>query len=246
MTNVKILLTGCLLIVFGFHAQAQHATTTGTEILERSKQKHDPDGQWSNTELSIHIQEPRIQNRLRYSQLAMYTKTGYFKLVRDSEPGIIERIIDHEGNAQVLLNGSPEIADDIKEKYRLGADRNTGYRSFYRLMYGLPMSLTEDVVEEIGKPKESNFAGQEVYSLEIELKEPMISKKWELMLDRVDYSMVALKFDHADDSNRPNEVILFDGKYRWEGISIPRFRHWYHEDSGAYQGSDVIVNNLDQ
>ena len=206
-----------------------------------SQQHHDPNGNWGQTELSAHIQEPRTMNPLRYSKLEMDVAVGSFKLIRDSDAGPIERMIDEEGSPTVLLNGSSDITEEQREEYRLDEQRNFGYRSFYALMYGFPMSLTDEVVENMGDLQTTTYEGEDVYSIPVELKEAMISKKWELMVNRDDYSIVALRFDHSDDPDRPDEIIAFEGAYNWDEISIPRFRHWYEMESGKYLGSDVVV-----
>ena len=242
--NMKYLLVTFLLILAACTHKPEKPQFTAQEILELSQKKHDPNGNWSQAELSVHIQEPRIQNELRYSVLTLNNKNGYFSLIRDSEVGMVERIIDENGKSSVLLNGSNQIEEKLKEEYRLGADRNEGYRSFYELMYGLPMSINEEVWGNIQDAEFTTLEGQEVYKVRVELKEAMISKYWELLIDPADYSLVALKFDHSDDPNWPDEIIRFEGEYSFDGITIPRFRHWYEEESGEYLGSDVILKKM--
>jgi hypothetical protein len=210
-------------------------------ILQKSQEIHDPQGVWDKAELSIYVQEPRLQNPLRYSVLSLNNRTGAFSLIRDSEMGEVERIIDEDGNASVLLNGSSQIDEDVIQKYRLGAERNAGYQSFYKRIYGLPMSVNENMWLYIEDAETTTLEGQEVYKIKIELKEAMISKHWELFISTKDYTLVALKFNHSEAPDRPDEIIRFDGEYSIDGITIPRFRHWYHEESGDYRGSDIIV-----
>jgi hypothetical protein len=214
---------------------------TAREVLEMSQKYHDPDENWGQTEFSAHIQEPRTMNPQRYSRIEIDNETGTFKLVRDSDAGPIERMIDEEGTPTVFLNGSSDITEEQKEEFRLDEQRNFGYQSFYTLMYGLPMSLTDEVVDSIGDLQNSTYEGEVVYSIHIELKEAMISKNWELMVNRDNHSLVALRFDHSDDPDWPDEVLVFDGSYCWDEITIPRFRHWYNIETGVYLGSDVIV-----
>ncbi len=243
----KVFCLGVMLGVVLFNPvliMAQHKS--GTEILSLSQKQHDPNNKWPGAVLNIRIQEPRLQNPQRYSILNLNNQTGYFSLVRDSEVGRVERIIDKEGNPKVLLNGSPQMDESIVNEYRLGEERNAGYRSFYKLMYGLPMSVTESVWENIKDAESTTLEGQEVYKVQVELKAAMISKHWVLYFDKDDYSLFALKFDHSGDPNRPDEIIMFDGVYHFGEIAIPRFRHWYHENTGEYRGSDVIVKGLEE
>lgn len=241
---MKLLLS--LLLIFGFQSDPQTVTSleeeaeAGKEIIKKSQQHHDPKGLWSETELSIHIQEPRTGNPQRYSKIILNNKTGYFSLVRDSEIGKIRRLIDEDGKAEVSVNGSTDISAETREEYRLSADRNSGYQRFYQLMYGLPMSLSDDVLAKVEGLKHTHFNGVEVYAVSVELKEPMISKHWELIISKDNYSLLGLSI-HSSDTEREGELITFDGQFTFNGISIPRFRHWYEGKSKKYLGSDVIV-----
>jgi len=215
-------------------------------ILEKSRIAHDPSGRWDTFRFSIHIQEPRPQTPLRYSELMLDNQTGAFRLKRIYEPGTIERIITEDEESQILLNGSSDIPAQVREEYRLSEDSNFVYRNFYQTINGLPMSLTEEKWINIEEPEKITFDEQSVYQIRVELAEPMISKYWELMIDSEDYSLVALKFDHSEDGDRPDELILFDGSLSLGGITIPRFRHWYYYDSREYLGSDVIVKSMEE
>jgi len=106
------------------------------------------------------------------------------------------------------------------------------------------MSLTQDLIENISKPQKLIFQGKIVYAVNIELIEPVISKNWQLIVDRENYSLIGLKFVHSEASVQQDEMILFKGKYTWNGITIPRFRHWYEVESGKYLGSDIVVRPL--
>ncbi len=214
------------------------------QVLEGSKAYYDPEAKWGKETFSLHIQEPRPQTPLRYSELFLDVQSGAFKLRRDYEIGEIERIISAEGNPEILVNGLPEFTDEEAEQYRLSLESNFGYRNFYQTINGLPMSLTEDIVESFDGMRERTFENQKVYSLVLELKEPMITRKWELMVARKDYSLVALRFHKAESDEREDEMIIFDGEYEQDGVKVPRFRHWYTAESREYLGSDVIVKYI--
>lgn len=210
-------------------------------ILDQSKKQQDPEGAWPVAGLSFHIQEPRPQTPQRFSKLRLDNRTGAFSLIREYEPGTIERIIDEKGNAEILLNGSPDISEELRKEYRLNNESNFGYRSFYQTINGLPMSLTANKWLNISDAQTMNFDGREVYSIQLELKEPMISKYWTLMIAADNYNLVALRFRHEDSADQEDELIIFDGDYRLDSMTIPRFRHWYLFDSREYLGSDVIL-----
>ena len=232
-----------LLAVFTSPTYAQDSVQKASEILELIKQKYDPESNWDTTKLNIHIQEPRVQNTARFSVLRLDNNSGSFSLNREYDVGTVERIITENMRAEVLLNGSSGMSEEIKAEYGFMSERNFGYRTFYQLMYGLPMSLTEDIVEELGDIESANFAGRDVYSISIELREVIISKHWKLLIDKIDHTLIALIFER---SGTQGEMIVFDGTFTWDRITTPRFRHWYETGSGEYLGSDVIVKDLDQ
>lgn len=213
-------------------------------ILEQSLKFHDPDSKWNQTILSIHIQEPRILNPGRFSKLSLHPGSGKFSLSRDYEIGEVSRIISDEGEAIVLVNGSSNYSQDIKEEYRLDGSRNMSYRNFYQILYGFPMSLKEDIVEQASKPGYDVVFDTEYIMIEYVLKESIISDRWKVYFSKDNYSVQALRFVHTG-SEEQDEVILFDREYTWDGITIPRFRHWYLLESKEYQGSDIIVKGID-
>lgn len=192
--------------------------------------------------MNLHIQEPRIANPHRYSILQLDNSTDFFKLSRNRDQHISEHVIDNNGNSFVLLNGKAETDTALIKKYRLDASRNIGYKSFYQLLYGLPMSLN-DSLKEIVSVSESVFNEEQCFKIEMELKEPVISKFWNLFVSR---STMEIKGVEIIVSDKPDggERIYFDGLIMVNGIKIPRIRHWHELKSNTYSGTDVIIKEL--
>jgi hypothetical protein len=213
-------------------------------VLDKSIAHHDPENNWTKTTISIHIQEPRPQTPLRYSELTLDLGSGTFDLTRAYEPGIVSRIISETGEPTILLNGSADIDEEIVEEFRLDPSRNSGYRGFYKMMIGLPMSLQDEIVSEVVEMGSGMFHGIEVHVVRAKLNESLISDEWEVYFSKEDFSLKGLQFIH-DDPESEDELIVFDGSFSWDGITIPRFRHWYLADSEEYLGTDVIVKPLD-
>lgn len=213
-------------------------------VLEQSTKFHDPNSKWSQTTLSIHVQEPRIQNPGRYSKLRMEMSTGSFSLSREYDIGEVERIISDVGELKVLVNGSANYSEEIKEEYRLDSSRNSGYKTFYQMLMGFPMSLKGDLVEEVSQISTEAVFGTEYLMIEFILRESIISEVWQVYFSKEDYSIRALKFIHGN-LEEEDEIIIFDGAYTWDSITIPRYRHWYLSESKEYLGSDIIVKELE-
>ena len=118
-------------------------------LLKQSKAQYDPQGIWDQTEIRVHIQEPRIQNPYRYTKLILNRESEYFEFERIREDGIEKRIIDEVGKGQVFFNGSPNIPQEVIEKHRLTLERSKDYRNFYQIFYGLPMSLNTAFIQKM-------------------------------------------------------------------------------------------------
>lgn len=235
------ILTALVFFLFGCNREK---ILEGKLILEKTIAVHDSLNSWNETKLNLHIQEPRISNPHRYSILELNNSTNFFKLSRNRDQYVSEHIIDSIGNSFVLLNGKVETDTTLIKKYRLDASRNIGYRNFYQLFYGLPMSLNNSLKEIIGV-SESVFNGENCYKIEMELKETMISKFWNLF---VSSSNMAIKGVEIIVHDKPDggERIYFDESITVNGIKIPRIRHWHELKSDTYSGTDLIIKELNQ
>ncbi|GAA4115074.1 hypothetical protein GCM10022393_15030 [Aquimarina addita] len=220
----------------------QEKEINGKLILEKTIRQHDSLDLWSTTHLNIHIQEPRISNPQRYSILKLNNATNAFSLSRNKEQHIAEYIIDNNGANLVLLDGKIETDTLLIKKYRLDASRNTGYREFYQLLYGLPMSL-DNALKEITHTSESIFKGEECYKLEIELAKPVISKYWNLFISKSNMEVKGIEIISPDKPDQ-GERIYFEESILINGIKLPRMRHWYELKDNKYTGSDLIIKEV--
>ena len=235
----KIILLVLTLFIFGCNEQKQ---LDGYDILSKTIAKHDSLNAWSKTKLNIHIQEPRISNPHRYSILELDNSTNSFKLSRNRDQFISEHIIDSTGNSYVFLDGKIETDTILIKKYRLDASRNTGYKNFYKLLYGIPMSLKNSYVKIINT-SENLFNEEKCYKIEMELKEPMISRYWNLFVSKPSMRVKGIEIVSPDKPDE-GERIYFDELIVLKGIKIPRIRHWLDLKNNTYAGTDLIVKEL--
>ena len=219
--------------------------TNSEYLLERVRDHYDPNEVWDTTTLKIHIQEPRVGNPQRHTKLTLDNDENYFEMERFREDGIVRRILTGDGESQIFLNGESDLSDSIVTAYRLYEDRSHNHKNFYQLMYGLPMSLNEDLWEEVKPAQLASFEGNNVYRIDAELKEDMISKHWTIIVDADDYNLLALEFNHPEDPESEGEILKFDGTIEINGVALPRIRNWYVQGSEEYLGSDIIVGVLE-
>lgn len=220
----------------------QEKPLDGSQILNEAIIEHDASGYWSKAKLNLLIQEPRISNPNRYSILKLDNSRTTFELSRNRDQYISKHIIESDGNSLILLDGKKEIDTALIKKYRLDASRNIGYKNFYHLMYGLPMSLRSSI-EKIIETTEDVFSKEECYKIEILLKKNIISKYWNIYIAKSNKRLVGIEIifpERPDDGDR----LYFEGIIDIEGMKIPRIRHWHELKNDDYSGSDIIIMEL--
>ncbi len=237
---MRIRIFGVMILIFlSCSVDQKEKSLDGKEILNKSIINHDQGRNWDELKLSIYIQEPRVSNPSRYSIVKLNNQDHSFELIRNRGNSVSKHVIDEKGVSKVYLDDSEEITKDLVEKYRLNPERNKGYRNFYKMMYGLPMSLNEEIVHEIGKVGSSMYNNIDCYKIPIQLKEEMFSKDWIIYISKDKFDFKGMEIIFPDDKTK-GERLYFDGSIRINGIKIPRVRHW-HELDDAYAGSDIIL-----
>jgi len=230
------------MLIFFLCACNQGKQLDGIQILKESIKVHDSLGIWNKAHLNLHIQEPRISNPYRYSILKLDNSKTTFELARNRDQYISKHIIGNDGNSLTLLDGKIEIDTVLIKKYRLDPSRNIGYMNFYKLMYGLPMSLN-DYMESVVNTSEMVFNKEQCYKIEVELKEKMISKYWNIFISKSNGTIKGIEIIFPE---RPNEGdrLYFDGVININQVIIPRIRHWHELKNDDYSGSDIIMKEI--
>ena len=217
-------------------------TYSGKDLLEKSIQKHDPKGEWKQAEFTLRIQEPRTQNPDRFSEVYLNNQNNAFSLKRNRDHQIATYAVNANGSTTVLLNDEV-VQDSLRiNQFMLQPTRVQSYQEFYLMLLGLPMSLNEETIAEIGEVSEITFNEKEAYSVLLQLKKPVFSILWKVYISKNDFSLLGV--DLISETN-PNtgERLYFDKIIDIGSIQIPRIRHWY-DWNGTYNGTDVIVKKL--
>lgn len=229
-----------LLIVIS--CQPAEKEYSGEEILKKSIQKHDPKGQWNEAEFSLRIQEPRLQNPIRFSEVSINNGTNAFELKRNRDEKVATYAINADGVTRVLLDNKVVQDSILIDQYMLQHPRVKSYQRFYQIMLGLPMSLDSETIETIDSISAVEFNEKSSYRVEITLKKPIFSRHWNLFISTEDFTLLGVEMVFPDNPNK-GERLYFDKSIQLEEIQIPRIRHWYKLDE-TYSGSDVIVKKL--
>ena len=232
------LLTLCSILFFAFNDQA--SLNKAETILQKSIQKHDPNNQWAAAVLNLHVQEPRVMNPSRHSVVHLDNSNGAFELKRGRGAHVSAHRIDSKGLATTLLDGRLVTDADTIKRFRLDPNRNKGYRQFYAVLFGLPMSLNEHTLANLGTPQKSTFNGRNCYKIPVELKEAVFSKHWNIFISTEDNSFKGIEIVFPDDPQK-GERLYFEGEYQLDAMLLPRMHHWHDLNTLEYLGSDIIV-----
>ncbi|MFK7773222.1 MAG: DUF6503 family protein [Saprospiraceae bacterium] len=236
---------GCLIILVSFSCALsnEEISLDGNEVLSKSILTHDPNDKWKELEMNIHIQEPRTGNPSRYSIVKMNNMDQSFELIRNRENHLSKHVIDKNGISKVYLDDKEEIAPELIEKYRLNPERNTRYKDFYKMLYGLPMSLNTESINQFGEVESSIYNNQDCYKIPIELKQEMFSKNWIIYISKTEFEFKGMEIVFPENKTK-GERLFFDGSISIKGVKVPRIRHWYELADNSYSGSDIIIGEL--
>ena len=225
-----------------FVCQSSEPPKDGRALIQESINHHDPQEKWNTLDFQLHIQEPRTQNPQRYSIVKLNNATGAFELTRGRGEHVSTHSIDAAGNSQTLLDGIQATDSIVIAENRLQPSRNFGYRNFYQVLLGLPMSLTEEWLAETGLVKTTTFNQQAALQVPVTLKQEMFSKHWLLYLHPENFSYLGMEIVFPDEPDK-GERLVFSDVVNLEGVNISRFRHWYDLATEEYLGSDIIVQS---
>ncbi len=206
---------------------------------------YDQSDHWDQAVLSMHIQEPRVGVPLRYTRLVLNNANNCFSMERYREDGVENRILRPDGDNEFTFNGESDIPEKIINKYKLNVERSASYRRNYQVLYGIPMSLTDEILSKISPAESVSYEGNTAYCISLELKEEIISKHWTLIISEDMNKILALEFRYPDQPDQETEILKFNDVITVDGIKIPRLRHWYFKDSNEYLGSDIVVEEFE-
>lgn len=211
---------------------------TATEVLDKSIEFHDPNGQWKqfNGSFEIIMETPNSSDRL--STIALNIPKEQFTLAVSKDDTNYAYSFDKQ-NCTITLNGSSEISDKDKEELRLNCDRGLMMRNYYTYLYGLPMKMKDPGAHLDPKVDKKTFKGKEYLVLKITYDENVGKDVWYFYFDPATYAMEVYQFYH-DEQKGDGEYILLEGLEEIHGVKIPKTRAWYYNKDDKYLGTDVL------
>jgi hypothetical protein len=212
---------------------------SGQELLQKTLQYHDPNGEWALLNATVRYDEYRANNTIRKSVARFNNTNNRFKLERTNDKLVITRgtVAD---SCYVLVNGSAEFDLALDSVFNLACERSFMYRNYYLYMQGLPMKLLDEgtvVHEDVAL---TEFMGKSYFKVKVTYDEPVGSDIWYMYINPQTYAVEVYQFYH-DESINDGEYILLEGSVKVGNMVWPESRSWYTNKDQKYLGKDVIV-----
>lgn len=227
------------LIFLAFMNMALAQMPSPNELLEKSIQYHDPNGNWGKSLLQLNFEETRPNGTIRYTNVKINIPGEYFAMdQKNDEEQIIREI--YKGECSHQLNGNAEIPEEDIKRLRLTCERTAFMRNYYTYLWGLPMKL-HDQGTIFGKQVEmSEFNGEKAYKLRVSYDPNVGSDVWYFYFDLKSYKLLGYRFYH-DEAKNDGEYILLEDEIKIAGMRLPKVRKWYTHQDDKFLGTDTLV-----
>lgn len=205
-----------VLIIFA--AACSTPELTSQDILAKSINFHDPDGQWNHLKVEMRFNEVNPRDEVRKSSAWFDQEKGYFKLNRG----------DYE------IHGM-EMDSCFVEKGDYDCDRAKRMRDYYTYLWGLPMKLMDEGTQLSDSIREETWEGKEVYVLSVDYEKD----DWEYYIEKETFQLVGYYFLQTSGNA---EKIILEGLTPYGKMQFPANRSWYMtSDNNRFLATDKLV-----
>lgn len=222
-------------------AVSQGQELTGSQLLEKAIEFHDPEGNWTHFKgtFKITMKTPSSGDRVSKIQLDLAKEEFNLAVVRgdDSYAYHIK-----EDSCSIALNGSSKISTEDSKRLRLSCERGGMMKNYYTYLYGLPMKLKNPGTIINEKIERKIFKNKEYLVIKVNYDEKVGKDTWYFYFDPTTYAMEVYQFYH-DETKNDGEYILLEGIETVNDIKMPKTRAWYYNKDDKYLGTDDLSKN---
>ncbi|WP_155847132.1 DUF6503 family protein [Algoriphagus marincola] len=208
----------CTVLIFSCSSR-QSDGLTGPQLIQKSIQFHDPDGNWAEFKGTLEIEDSLPGDR----------PSRKYAVSFDNE---LSKVIYRKDDLHFIVwNDSVQVF-----KGEIAQDRAIMLRNYYSYLWGLPMKLQDPktIIEKEIKTEVLNGVAYWV------VKVPYEKDVWYFYLDKESFEMKAYKF-YQDEAAQKGEIIYLDGLLEVSDMKIPKVRTWYRTEKDEFLGTDFLV-----
>ena len=207
-------------------------------IVKKSIKFHDPKGSLSKKDCTFEFNETRPNLPSRKATLKMNIPKEKFAVIRNDGDNEILLTVD-QGLAQAFVNGSKDISEENKKKYRIDNNRTIFMKDYYRYLWLMPMAIEDPGSIVHPRADLKDFFGKNLYRVKVTY-EPEIGKDvWYFYFNPKTFALEGYRFYHDEKAN-DGEYILFNNLVQSKGVKIPAERTWYTHKEDKLLGTDIL------
>lgn len=212
-------------------------TLSGDQLLEKSIQFHDPNGNWSTFKgaFLVTMKTPKSSPRKSFIEIDLPQEHFLVKAIKD---GVITQYTVDKGICRIAVNGNTTPSEAFLKKHKLSCERANLYKNYYTYLYGLPMKLKDEGTIIHQKTTIKTFKGKEYLVLKVSYTKEVGNDTWYFYFDPKTYAMEAYQF--FKEQKERGEYILLTGLETIHDIKMPKERAWYYNKDDGYLGTDVL------
>lgn len=213
---------------------------TGSEVIDRSINFHDPDDIWTTGHFLLDLKETRPSGTDRNTLVDIDNSNGFFCAIRNVDGHSFEYTVKDDDCIQ-SYDFNYELSEEDREKHNLTCERTRTLRDYYLYLWGLPMKLKDEgtIVEE--KVEHEIFNESEVLSVRITYDPTVGSDIWYFYFDQKDYRLVGYRFYHNEADNDGEYITLTD-IHESGSLKFPKKRKWIMNIDDKVLGEDILEN----
>jgi len=217
------------------------ADPSAAQILEKSIQYHDPNGEWSSLNTTFILEETRPSGEIRKFEVAFNLPNQSFRYEKKDDENHIIKTLEGE-TCGAWFNGSTQFSKEIEEKHRLSCDRIKWFRNYYLYLYGLPMKLTDPGTILDPKPEKTQFMGKDVWSLKVTYEPGVGGEVWLFYVDPESFALTGCRF-YRKDVTKDGEYIIYEEETKVGTMRLPKNRTWHMNVDGKLLGTDILAGS---
>jgi hypothetical protein len=194
---------------------------TGSKLIQKSIEYHDPKGQWQELNRVFYFADSRPGKPSRQYTVQIDLPGNYFKYINSGENLVYE--VDGEN-----CIGSEKGSKDCERAMML--------RNYYGYLWGLPMKLKDKGTEIDRAYKVEDLNGIEAFVVRV----PYEKDIWYFYLHPETYALLAYKF-YKDEEKKIGEIIYLKEEVIMGEMKIPAERSWYRTENDEFLGTDFLL-----
>lgn len=212
---------------------------TGSKLLEKAIDYHDPDRQWQYFSGVFEIELEMPDKTTRISKFSLDLPNSFFKLdvLSNNNHSTYKLTAD---KCEITRNGNNDFTVEEISKYRLTCDQANLMKDYYTYLYGLPMKLKDKGTIIHEKVEHRTFKGKMYYVLKVTYDVLVGSDTWYFYFDPTTSAMEVYQFFH-DESISDGEYIVLSELEIFKNMKIPKNRTWYYNKDDKNIGEDKLV-----